>query len=179
MLIGMCYDNTVPGLGNWFITAPWYEAASHIRFLFHALVLPFLTLYGLSVLRAAGVRSAFDTPVTGFCWLFTLGALAWGLYFDLFLLELGPREAPGVLKLGDLSGAPPYATILTNVLALLIAARVWRASGWPWFFLGSAFIFLVNGARRRPALGFLRRQLRRTGVRHRAAGHRPSLQPGQ
>ncbi|MCB1695435.1 MAG: hypothetical protein H6984_05455 [Pseudomonadales bacterium] len=155
LLLGMCYDNLVQGSGNWFIDAPWYAAANVPRFVLHASVLPFLTLFGLSVMRAAGVALARKPMVVGFCWLFTLAALGWGLYHEVYLLQLGPRPALGVMKLGSVSSLPPVATILTSALALPIAAAVWKASGWQWFFLGALLIFVVNGATGARPWGFL------------------------
>ncbi len=146
LLMGMCYDNLVQGLGNWFMDASWYAGANTPRFLLHASLLPFLTIFGLSVMRDAGAALAHNLAVVVFCWLFTLAALAWGLYHEVYLLQLGPKPALGVLKLGNVSGMPPIATILTSLLALPIAASVWKASGWRWFFLGALFIFVVNGA---------------------------------
>ena len=32
LLLGMCYDNLVQGLGNWFIDADWYAPANVPRF---------------------------------------------------------------------------------------------------------------------------------------------------
>ncbi|MCB1710549.1 MAG: hypothetical protein KDI10_17715, partial [Halioglobus sp.] len=69
-------------------------------------------LFGLSVMRAAGVALARKPMVVGFCWLFTLAALGWGLYHEVYLLQLGPRPALGVMKLGSVSSLPPVATIL-------------------------------------------------------------------
>jgi hypothetical protein len=155
MLLGMCYDNVIQGLGNWFIDAWWYEAANVPRFLLHASVLPFLTIFGLSVMRDAGVALARKSLFVGFCWLFTIASLAWGLYHDVYLLELGPKSAFGVMKLGSVSGLPPIATILTNILLLPMAALVWKDSGWRWLFLGALFIFLLNGATGSQPWGFL------------------------
>jgi len=155
MLLGMCYDNLVQGLGNWFIEADWYAAANVPRFVLHSAVLPFLTLFGLSIMRAAGVKVAANVFMVGFCWLFTAAALAWGLYHEVFMLELGPKSAMGVMKLGSLSGLPPIATIVTNILVLPMAAAVWKVSGWKWFFLGALFIFLLNGATGAQPWGFL------------------------
>jgi hypothetical protein len=155
MLLGMCYDNVIQGLGNWFIEASWYEGANVPRFLLHASVLPFLTIFGLSVMRDAGVALARKPLVVVFCWLFTIASLAWGLYHDVYLLELGPKSAIGVTKLGSVSGLPPIATILTNILLLPMAALVWKASGWRWLLLGALFIFLVNGATGSQPWGFL------------------------
>jgi hypothetical protein len=155
MLLGMGYDNLVQGLGNWFIEASWYEAANVPRFLLHAGVLPFLTLFGLSVMRAAGVKLASNALLVAFCWLFTAAALTWGLYHEVYLLELGPKPALGVMKMGSLSGLPPIATIATNIAVLPMAAAVWKVSGWRWFFLGGLFIFLLNGATGAQPWGFL------------------------
>lgn len=155
MLLGMCYDNVIQGLGNWFIEASWYEGANVPRFLLHASVLPFLTIFGLSVMRDAGVALARKPLAIAFCWLFTIASLAWGLYHDVYLLELGPKSAIGVTKLGSVSGLPPIATILTNLLLLPMAALVWKASGWRWLLLGALFIFLVNGATGSQPWGFL------------------------
>ncbi|MEP1472362.1 MAG: hypothetical protein ABJK20_02340 [Halieaceae bacterium] len=155
LLLGMLYDNLLQGVGNWFIEASWYAAANVPRFILHALVLPFLTLYGLSVMRSAGVTLAGNHFFSGFCWLFTACALVWGFYHEVILLELGPKSVFGVSKLGSVSGMPPVATILTNILVLPMAAAVWRVAGWPWFFLGALFIFLVNGATGGQPWGFL------------------------
>jgi hypothetical protein len=155
MLLGMCYDNLIQGLGNWFIDAPWYEGANVPRFLLHVTVLPFLAIFGLSVMRDAGVALARNTLLISFCWLFTVAALAWGLYHEVYLLQLGPKHAMGVMKMGSMSALPPVATILTNILLLPMAAMVWKSSGWKWFFLGTLFIFLVNGATGAQPWGFL------------------------
>ena len=155
MLFGMFYDNLVQGIGNWFIDASWYEAANVPRFVLHSAVLPFLTLFALSIMRAAGVRLAINPVFTGFCVLFTAVALGWGLYHEVYMLELGPKSAMGVMKMGSLSGLPPIATILTNILVLPMAAAVWKVSGWKWFFLGALFIFLLNGATGAQPWGFL------------------------
>jgi len=155
LLLGMFYDNLVQGVGNWFIDEAWYAPANLPRFILHASVLPFLTLFGLSVMRSAGVTVASNRGFIAFCWLFTGCALAWGLYHEVVLLELGPKSALGVAKLGSLSSVPPVATILTNILVLPMAAAVWRVAGWPWFFLGGLFIFVLNGATGAQSWGFL------------------------
>lgn len=155
LLAGMCYDNLVQGIGHWFIDAPWYEGANIPRFVLHSAVLPFLTLFALTVMRDAGVAVAREPAMVGFCGLFTAAALAWGLYHEVYLLELGAKPALGVMKLGSVSGTPPLATIATNLLVLPMAAAVWKASGWGWFFLGAIFIFLVNGATGAQPWGFI------------------------
>ena len=155
MLFGMFYDNLVQGIGNWFIEADWYQAANVPRFVLHSLVLPFLTLFALSVMRSADVKMASNSFFVGFCWVFTLVALGYGFNHEVVQLELGPKPAMGILKMGSISGVPPIATILTNILILPMAAAVWKVSGWKWFFLGALFIFLLNGATGAQPWGFL------------------------
>lgn len=155
LLTGMCYDNVMQGLGNWFMDAPWYEGANVMRFVLHTTVLPFLTIFALAIMGDAGVVLARKPGFVAFCWLFTLLALGWGFYHEVLMLELGPKPAMGVMKLGSLSGVPPIATIATNLLVLPMAAAVWRVGGWPWFFLGALFIFVVNGATGSQPWGFI------------------------
>jgi hypothetical protein len=155
LLVGMVYDNLVQGIGNWAIDASWYEAANYPRFFLHATVLPFLAIFALVTMQIAGVNLAHRPWFVWFCWLFTLTALAWGLYHEVYLLELEPRQAMGVMKLGSVSTMPPVATIFTNILILPMAAAVWRVSGWRWLFLGALFIFLLNGAFAAQPWGFV------------------------
>ena len=131
MLFGMLYDNAVQFLGHWFIEAPWYGGANVLRFVLHSTVLPFLTLFGLSLMGAAGIAVASAPWFRALCWTFTLAALGWGVYHEVLLLELGPKPAYGISKLGSLSGVPPIATILTNVVLLPMAFAIWRRAGWP------------------------------------------------
>ena len=82
-------------------------------------------------------------------------ALVWGFYHEVILLQLALRPALGVMKLGSVSSLPPIATIATNILILPMAAAVWKVSGWKWFLLGTAFIFVLNGATGAQPWGFL------------------------
>ena len=71
VLLGMFYDTLIRGLGNWFIEVGWDAPATIPRFVLHASVRPFLTLFGLSVMRSAGVKGAVHQGFGVFCWLFT------------------------------------------------------------------------------------------------------------
>jgi hypothetical protein len=155
MLFGMFYDNLITALGNTFIAAPWYEAANLPRFFIHSAVLPLLVLFALSVMQQARVKVADNTLLRLGCGVFVVGAIAFGLYHEVYLLELTLKPAVGIEKMGSASGQPPWATIATNILVLPMAAAIWRVSGWPWFFLSALFIFLVNGATGGQTWGFL------------------------
>ena len=155
MLLGMFYDNTVQGIGQWFAEASWYEAANVPRFVLHAAVLPFLTLFALSIMKDAGIGVAHKPWLWIAGGLCTAAALAWGLYHEVYTLDLKPISRYGVDKMTSVSSLPPIGTIATNILILPMAAAVWRVSGWSWFFLGSLFIFLLNGATGAQPWGFL------------------------
>ena len=146
MLFGMAYDNLVLALGNVGAGASWYAAASHARFALHAAILPLLIPFALSAMRACAIPFAGRRGVAACCWLVVAAAWSYGLWQDLGGLELKPREVFGHLRLASADALPPLATIGANLLAMLCAFFVWRRAGWSPFFLGSLFIFLVNGA---------------------------------
>lgn len=155
MFFSIAFDNVMQGMGSHWMDSSWYETASRLRWFFHAVILPFLTIFAVSILSAAGVGLARRAWFLGAAWAFTLMALSWGFYHEVLLLELEPKEIYGVVKYRNASSFPPIATILTNVAILPMAAVVWRVSGWRWFFLAGLFIFLVNGATASLPWGFL------------------------
>jgi hypothetical protein len=155
LLCGVLWDNLVQGSGHWFIGGAGYEAVSYLRYLLHSAVLPLLVLFGLWVLGAAGVGVASSRLLRTSCWVFTLGAVAWGLYHDVYLMEFGAVSVMGVSKLVELSAAPPWATIASNLILVVMGAAVWRSAGWRWLFLGGLFILLVNGSTAGQPWGFV------------------------
>ena len=155
MLFGMFYDNFIQSTGFLFYQESWFESASLMRYALHVTVLPFLTLFALSLMSEVKIQIAKRNDFIIFCFLFTAGALSFGWYYDFWVLELAPETNFGISKLVSLSKMPPIATILTNILILPMAAAIWKTSGWKWFFLGAVFIFLVNGATGAQPWGFI------------------------
>ena len=155
MLLGTVYDNFVVAMAPVWLGSAGYEVANIPRFFIHAAVLPFLVLFALSVMGSAGVKLALNRLFRAFCCLFVLAALCFGLWHEVWLLELAPKTALGFTRLSSAATLPPLATIFSNLLVLPMAALVWRQSGWSWFFLGALFIFLVNGAGASQPWGFL------------------------
>ncbi len=155
MLAGMAYDNLLLMLGNLGVGSEWYVSANYPRYVLHAGVLPFLTLFTLSGMQATGVALAGQRWFINFCWLFTFAAWTYGMWHEVLLLQLEPTSFLDHNRLVSTSDLPPIATIATNVLILPMALAVWRHAGWPWFFLGSLFIFLLNGATGAQPWGFI------------------------
>ena len=155
LLLGMAYDNLVLMLGNMGVGADWYEAANYPRFVLHAGVLPFLTIFSLSTMQVCDIALARRPAFVGFCWVFTLVALGYGLWHEVLLLELEPTEVMGHMRLVSTSDLPPLATIATNLLILPMALSLWRRADWPVFFLGALFIFILNGGTGAQPWGFI------------------------
>jgi hypothetical protein len=155
MLIGMAYDNLILILGNVGVGSDWYLVANYPRFILHAAVLPFLTLFTLSALQVCEVPLARKQAFVQFCWAFTAAAWVYGVWHEVFLLELEPVETMGHMRLVSVSKIPPLATIATNILILPLAFLLWRRVGWYVFFLGALFIFLLNGSTGSRPWGFI------------------------
>jgi hypothetical protein len=155
MLFGMAYDNLVLILGNVGVGTQWYLAMNYPRYVLHAAVLPFLTLFTLSAMQVCGIELARRRSFVAFCWAFTGVAWVYGVWHEVFLLELEPAELLDHLRLVGVSKVPPLATIATNVLILPMAFAIWRAVDWSLFFLGALLIFILNGSTGSQPWGFL------------------------
>ena len=155
LLIGMAYDNAVLLLGDVGVGADWYRWLNVPRYVLHAGLLPFLTIFALSTLQVGGVRLALRRGVIALCWALTGIALVYGLWHEVFLLRLEPSEVLGHTRLVSARRSPPFATIATNLLILPMAFALWRRAGVRHFFLGSLFIFLLNGGAAGQPWGFV------------------------
>jgi len=155
LLVGMAYDNAILLLGDVGVGADWYRWLNVPRYVLHAGLLPFLTIFALSTLQVGGVRAARQRGVIALCWILTGVALVYGLWHEVFLLRLEPSEVAGHTRLVSARRSPPYATIATNLLILPMALALWRRAGVPHFFLGSLLIFLLNGGAAGQPWGFV------------------------
>lgn len=155
LLVGTATDNFIQWLGHFYIAEEWYHQVNWLRFILHAAILPFITLFTLSVLRKAGIQWAYSKVFTGFCVLFTLTTLVYGLYADVLSVTMQVNEYHGIAKLTKVEKGPPMGTILTNLLTIILAAMLWKKDGWKWLFIGSITIFLINGATAPFPWGFL------------------------
>lgn len=155
LLLGMCYDNLILMLGDIGVGTEWYVIANYPRFVLHAAVLPFLTLFTLSVAQHSRVAFAFNGWFIRFCWLFTALAWVYGVWHEVLLLELELAQVMDHSRLVSASMLPPLATVATNILVLAIALAIWRRAGWPVFFGGTLFIFLLNGSTGSQPWGFI------------------------
>jgi len=146
LLIALTMDNLILVLGNAFIDTTGYYYASWFRFFAHALVLPLLMQAVLAVAARAGVTWAARRDVQIITGLIVVAAILFGMITEVIGLQLVEAELMGHLRLVSADAHPPFATIFTNIVVLLVAIPIWRRAGWPWLFAGSLAIFLINGA---------------------------------
>ncbi len=155
MLMGMAYDNLILVLGPMGVGMDWYQLANYPRYVLHAGVLPFLTLFTLSAMQVCEVPVSRNRMFIGFCWAFTSVAWLYGMWHEVAQLGLEPTSFMDHSRLVSVSKIPPIATIATNILILPLAFLIWRQAGWYVFFAGSLFIFLLNGATGAQPWGFV------------------------
>ena len=155
MLLAMAYDNVMMAVGPLAIDSPLYAPANVPRYIAHAGLLPFMLLFAVTMLRRRGPSIVDKPAMRAGLVLFTAMALGYGFVMDVAQLELGPESILGHVRLVSLDSVPPFATILTNLLVLPVAALLWRRGGTGLLFSGALFIFIVNGATGAMPWGFL------------------------
>ncbi|MCH9695372.1 MAG: hypothetical protein K0U72_12750 [Gammaproteobacteria bacterium] len=145
LLLALMYDNIVLAFGTREFDQAWYYSASWLRYGMHVLVLPPLVIAALQLANRSGVLWANRRLVIMASLLFVAAGLAIGIVTELLGLELVRETLFGHVRFVSADSMPPIATILTNIVVLIIAACIWRIAAWPWLFLGALTIFLVNG----------------------------------
>ncbi|WP_101757812.1 hypothetical protein [Oceanicoccus sp. KOV_DT_Chl] len=146
MMFGMCYDNVMQAIGNWAIETQWYLPMSYPRWALHVMVLPFLTMFGVSIMALAGIRLGTNKLLINLVWVIIALSIVYGVWSDVINQQLMVVEPLGVTKYTSAHSAPPYPTLFANAAVVAMSIAIWRVSGWPWLFAGALFIFLVNGS---------------------------------
>ncbi|MEM1111292.1 MAG: hypothetical protein AAGI11_05230 [Pseudomonadota bacterium] len=155
LLAGMIFDNVVQGFGHWIGDDALLQTLNHGRYCLHAAFLPWLTVLGVSMMRQAGIAVASSVYLWCAALVFTVAAVAFGLYHDALILELQVQDSFGIYKFVSTSQSPPFGTILTNFFVIVMGVAVWRATGWSWMAVGAGAIFALNGATASLAWGFM------------------------
>jgi len=146
LLLGLIVDNLILAAGAVAIDAPWYYVASEFRYLAHVLLLPPLVVAGLELLRRAGSAVAERPAALVAAMVFVAAAIGYGVATEIVGLELVRETLLGHDRYTSAHGAPPLATIVTNLVILGMATVLWRIGGFPWLFIAALAIFIVNGA---------------------------------
>ncbi|TKB46063.1 hypothetical protein [Thalassotalea mangrovi] len=162
LLFGVIYDNAILLCSSLTGATPGLEFYSELRWLFHAMILPVLGLFSLSIITQVNPNLKWRN---GFYFMFSglvLAGIGYGLWGEYIHQQLVPATfsdpnqmiAPFERFVAEYS-SPPWATIGMNVVAILCSIYVWIKGKWPWFSLGAISIFLVNGAAAGSDYGFM------------------------
>ncbi len=154
--IGVLVDNATLFLSPQLLGTDLYVLLNRLRFAAHGLILPLLTIFGLSVLKDSGIKLASNKLFIAVCALVTLGSLYFGIQHDILHVQLGEKVGMGYTRLADVGGSlPPIGTIVTNLLVIVMGIILWRKAGWKWMFFGGLSIFVLNAATGAKEYGFL------------------------
>lgn len=144
MLLALVYDNFMLAIAPWFIDSEIFLLFNFPRYVFHAGILPFLSIFTLTMLQLAKIPVAKKRWFIGFCWFITILTLCYGMLIDVANVKLGSAEVLGYLRLVNLNGKPPLATIATSWFVIPLAALLWKRTLWKWLCLGALFSLFVN-----------------------------------
>ena len=146
VLLALLFDNVILSLSAISFGQNWYLSASWLRYFAHVLVLPPLVVAAQRLTATAGASWASNRIIAHAAIGLSIAGIAIGIATELVDLRLVAETLQGHQRYVSTSGLPPIATIATNLIVLLLAAVIWRHSGWPWLFAGALSIFVINAA---------------------------------
>lgn len=145
LVLGLIWDNTILALSPVAFDESWYRGANWLRYFAHVILLPPLAFAALVIARRAGIDWAAGNAARWSCLLFVVAAMCFGLVTEVADLTMVRETLYGHDRYVSADASPPIATIVVNLVVLLLAAAIWRKAGWPWLLAAAVFIFLVNG----------------------------------
>ena len=159
LLFTMAYDNLMQGLGSVLIEKAWFLVANYPRYYFHVFVYPILIVFALSITSDTAAAVARQLWFRSLCVAMVVIVCVYGAYYELFGLELVVRDAVGVTYFDKADNRVFYATSITNLFVLFLAAVIWKISGWKWFFLGCLLFLVMAKLSSGLAWGFIAKNL--------------------
>jgi hypothetical protein len=147
VLIGLTYDNLIIAIGSFVGEGDLLQTLNAGRFAGHAFGTPLLTIFGFGIARRAGLGWAQSKWAHAIACLFTTALIGLGIYNDIVILELAPREMMDTLRYVNVAvKGPPIPSISTIIALIGIGIALWRSTGWKWLALGSIVMFIAAGA---------------------------------
>jgi len=146
LLLGLSYDNTVLALSDVALDKSWYYGASWFRYVAHVLVLPPLVVAALRIGGRAGIEWSNSRAASMIGLVFVVAACAFGFVAEIAGLELVRETLGEHVRYVSADATPPLATVVTNVVVLVLSLLLWKEARWPWLFAAALLIFLVNGS---------------------------------
>lgn len=145
VLFGLMYDNVMIALGSFIGAGSLLKTLNSGRFVIHAFVTPTMMIFGFGVVRKAGVKWAQGKTAHILVCIATTLLITLGVYTDILLLDLQPRDVFGTLRYANEGGikGPPLPAILTIIFLIIAGISLWRNTGWKWLALGALFMFIA------------------------------------
>lgn len=160
IVAGLIYDNLIVSLGASIGIGSTLELLSWPRFVMHALLTPFMMIAITQIAVAGGIRWADTTQWRIGIWLLVVSMMAVGAYEGLLGLQIVPACFEGIVRytanlhpshfcsatdLVTQGSGPPIASILGNIITLIVGFSLWRQHGW-WWLMGGALAMFVAAA---------------------------------
>ncbi len=162
----LVYDNLIVSLGTTIGSGTMLQLLSWPRFAMHATLTPFMMIAVLQFAAAAGFSWARNLRWRIAIWILVFALIAFGVVDHVIGLETMPACFDGVLRYTSnlhpshfctpdqfqvMGSGPPVASIVGNLMTLIVGFSLWRRAGWPWLMLGSAAMFAAAAV---PISGF-------------------------
>ncbi len=145
VLFGLIYDNLMIAVGSFIGEGALLKNLNAGRFIIHALITPTMMIFGLGILRNAGVKWTQGKTAHILVCVFATLLIGLGVYTDILLLDLQPRDVLGTLRYANEGGikGPPIPAILTIIFLIGAGISLWRKTSWKWLALGALFMFIA------------------------------------
>jgi hypothetical protein len=144
ILSALCVDNWIVGFGKFIGEGSLLMFLNAIRFVTHAVFTSFGMIFAFGVLKRIGVGFARRKLVHAVVCLAATAFTVLGIYMDVFNLQLLLKDENGTLRyINDGFRLPPIPAIATIIFFLIVGIMVWFKTKSPWFFIGSAVMFLL------------------------------------
>lgn len=144
VLVGLTYDNLVIAIGSFVGESDLLKTLNAGRFAIHALVTPLLAIFGLGILRSAGLGWAQNKVWHAVICIFATALVGLGAFTDIVRLELAPRALADTLRYVNVAvKGPPIPSILTIIALIVMGVFLWRKTGWQWLALGALVMFVA------------------------------------
>lgn len=143
IIIGLFYDNFISSIGFLIGEGPFLKFLNFIRYLIHAFFTPLICLIAFRIARAFNVKLVQHTRSEILVWIFVLALMVMGFIKEVASAEIIPTVRWGMLNYIHAHPSIPLAAILVNLFVIIVAAFIWRATGWPGLFITSILMFFL------------------------------------
>lgn len=146
LLLGISYDNLLLAAGRFIGLGELLKSLSHVRFLVHHLVVPFLIVVGVELAYRLGASWAKNFT-RSLAWLFSISLGFVDIFHRYIGTELEPIYFAGVLRYtASFNGGLPIITIAVTLFVLAIGVGIWIRSHkvWYWLLVGTLTALIVN-----------------------------------